>query len=433
MNPRQMQFRVGLVVLATMIVGGLMTAFNASSSLDWLPWRPSYTIGIEVPQAPGVDRKTPVRKNGIRIGRVKSIEDKGSGVLVTVDVDNNRPLYAEYEPHVRTSPLGDATIDFYPGRQPAPGEQPVPAGTVFQGRVDPNPFDSLAKLGDLKEEFSAASRSLAEAGDEVKKLANRVNNAFGEDGGPEGQGRVRRLMDTTERAMNQFAQTMQSFNEIIGDEPIPGARPAAAQMPIETPPTYSTPPRYNPQPPGTQPTPVQPPGGQAPLNNQPQVPARPPTTGPEMRQRLRQGLDELPDAIRELRATMQQSQRVLQSAERNFKNLEGFTEPLGQKGAEVADSLIKAIEGLDELIRDLGEVARALNAREGTVGQLIHDRKVYDNLNVLMFNLNKVLGDIDDLTFNLKPVVHDARIFMDKVATEPGRIINGAFNPSVVK
>jgi hypothetical protein len=50
-----------------------------------------------------------------------------------------------------------------------------------------------------------------------------------------------------------------------------------------------------------------------------------------------------------------------------------------------------------------------------------------------MFNLNEVLCDVRQFIFNLKPVVHDARIFMDKVATEPGRIINGAISPSVVK
>ena len=39
----------------------------------------------------------------------------------------------------------------------------------------------------------------------------------------------------------------------------------------------------------------------------------------------------------------------------------------------------------------------------------------------------------DDIAFRLKPVVNDARIFMDKVATEPGRIITGGLNPSNVK
>ena len=85
----------------------------------------------------------------------------------------------------------------------------------------------------------------------------------------------------------------------------------------------------------------------------------------------------------------------------------------------------------DPYIRDIHRVGR--NSREGTIGKLIHEPQLYDNLNILMFNANKVLTSIDELTFNLKPVIHDARIFMDKVATEPGRIISGAVKPSNYK
>jgi phospholipid/cholesterol/gamma-HCH transport system substrate-binding protein len=405
MNERQMQFRVGVVVFATMIIGGLLASLNGPLPTGWLPWgRARYQIGIAVPEAPGVDTNTPVRKNGILIGRVKAIEDRQGGVLLKAEIDGNRPLFTDFEPHIRTTVLGDATIDFV-SRGPAAGAQPVADGTVFQGRVDPNPFDSLGQLGDLKEEFGAASRSLSQAGDEVSKLAKRVNEALGDESGKT-NGRVTRLLDTTERAMNQFAQTMTSVNEIIGDPTTNGLPPGVGQPPMNT-----QPPLNGTQVPGTQ----------------------PPVGGQQMRQKIRQGLDELPDAIHEFRVTMRDSRGVLQSAEKNFKNLEAFTEPLGQKGPQVADSIVKAIDGLDQLVHDLGEVAHALNNRDGTVGKLIHDPQVYENLNRLMFNANKVLCDIDELTFNLKPIVHDARIFIDKVATEPGRIISGAVNPSVVK
>ncbi len=56
-----------------------------------------------------------------------------------------------------------------------------------------------------------------------------------------------------------------------------------------------------------------------------------------------------------------------------------------------------------------------------------------ENLNRLMFNFNKVLTDVDDVAFRLKPVLNDAHIFLDKVATEPGRIITGGLNPSSIK
>jgi phospholipid/cholesterol/gamma-HCH transport system substrate-binding protein len=402
MNERRMQFRVGLVVFATMIVGVVLVGLNGPKSFDWL--RSKYQVGIAVPEAPGVDTNTPVRKNGILIGRVKSIEDQDGGVLLKAEIDTNRPLYADFEPHIRTSVLGDATIDFL-SRQPAPGAQPVPDGTIFQGRVDPNPFDSLGQLGDLKNEFAAASRSLAQAGDEVSKLANRINNAFGDDMGPDGEGRMKRLLDTTERAMKQFEHTMYSVNEIIGDEPIATTQPGVIQPGVVQPPLE-----------------VQPPGKQPPATQSPD--------GQQMRQRIRQGLNELPDAIHEFRLTMRESRGVLQSAEKNLKNLEAFTEPLGQKGGDFAETILKAVSGLDQIIRDLGDVARALNNREGTIGKLIHDPTMYENLNRLMFNVNQVLCDIRELTFNLKPIVHDARIFMDKVAVEPGRIISGAVNQS---
>jgi phospholipid/cholesterol/gamma-HCH transport system substrate-binding protein len=113
--------------------------------------------------------------------------------------------------------------------------------------------------------------------------------------------------------------------------------------------------------------------------------------------------------------------------------LESFTEPLGQKGPQVTNAILKAVDGLDQLIQDLGTVARTLNNREGTIGRLLNDPQVYDNVNRLMFNANQVLNNINELTFQLKPVAHDARIFMDKVATEPGRIVTGGLNPSPIK
>ena len=52
---------------------------------------------------------------------------------------------------------------------------------------------------------------------------------------------------------------------------------------------------------------------------------------------------------------MNQFRVVLQSAEKNFKNLEGFTEPLGQKGTDITTSLLKAVDGLDRMATELRE------------------------------------------------------------------------------
>jgi phospholipid/cholesterol/gamma-HCH transport system substrate-binding protein len=151
-----------------------------------------------------------------------------------------------------------------------------------------------------------------------------------------------------------------------------------------------------------------------------------PDDGQLMRQRLREGLVELPEAIREFRT-------VLQSADRNFRNLEGFTKPLGERGPEIANAMVAAVDGLDMLVEEFTVLTRALNSREGTLGQLIHNPELYRNLNNLTSNANIVLAYFYDLLKGLRPTLDNVRIFTDKIATEPGRFIRGAINPSQTK
>ena len=130
---------------------------------------------------------------------------------------------------------------------------------------------------------------------------------------------------------------------------------------------------------------------------------------------------------------MEKFRGTLELADKNLRNLEGFTEPIGQKGEAIADALIRAVDGVDRLVEDFNVLVQALNNREGTIGRLIHDSQAYENLNRLMCNANQVLGQIYELTRRLRPVVDDARILMDKVAREPGRVVTGGLNPSSIK
>ena len=386
MNDRRMQFAVGVVALGSVFVAVILMMINSPIPNSVVPWgRGSYQITIQVPQAPGVGPDTPVRKNGVLIGRVESVEDRDDGVEVVANIDAGRTLTTRHVPHVRTSVLGDATIDFSTGPlveppRPIDGSQPIP------GVVDPNPFDSISQLANLQDDIQNTMQALARAGNEVADLAQRVDEAFGSD---QEAGRVKRFMDTTERAMNQFAQTMGSINQIIWDEPIADAR-------------------------------------------QPQ-PGLPPIDGRELRYRLRQGLNELPSVITNAQTTLNETRNMVQSADRNFRNLEGFTKPLGERGQEIATSMVEAVEGIDRLVEEFTVLSQALNSREGTLGQLIHNPQLYQNLNNLTGNANIVLKYFYDLLKGLRPVVDNVRIFTDKIATEPGRLIRGAVDPSMVK
>ena len=413
-----MQFRVGVVMLATIIIGTILATLNGPIPRDLLPWGVhAYRISIELPQAPGVGLNTPVRKNGLLIGRVSEIEDLDNGVIVKVDIDGDRRLLTSHVPHVRTSVLGDATIDFVSELAAAPPQQ-LSNGAKIPGVVDPNPFDSIAKLGDLQDDVQQTMQALARAGNEVADVAARVDEAFGSE---TEEGRIKRLLDTTERAMSQLGDAAAAFNEILGENL------------LDEPATQSAPPATQGVPPANQ--------GARPsasiaaslVNFQQPDQAEIVIHVPTTRDRLKEALNELPDAVRDFRVTMQELRVVLDSANKNFRDLEGFTEPLGRNGDRIVNSILETTEGLDRMVEELNVFTQALSSREGTLGQLIHDRQVYENLNRLIHNANQVVLQVNDITLRLRPVVNDARIFMDKVAREPGRVVTGGLNPSPIK
>ena len=86
MNERILEIRIGVLVVATCLTTGILLIVISGMT----PFLQSqYTVRIKFDQAPGVQARTPVRKNGVLIGRVSDVDlpDKG-GVLVTVRIDH---------------------------------------------------------------------------------------------------------------------------------------------------------------------------------------------------------------------------------------------------------------------------------------------------------------------------------------------------------
>jgi phospholipid/cholesterol/gamma-HCH transport system substrate-binding protein len=361
MNDRVKQFRVGVVVLATGIIGAILVTLNGPTSTEWIPGLDKhYQVTIELREAPGIGPNTPIRKNGILIGRVAEVEDRQDHVAVKANIDDGRLLYQDYGVQVRTTLLGDATVEFITRPIP-PGTPPVGNGAVFAGKVAPTPMDAVINMQD---DLRQMIDSLQTAGDEVGKLAKTMNTAIGPD--PEA-GRVPRLLDTAERSMANLSRAAESFDKFLND--------------------------------------------------------------PEIKSTVREARMTMND----VRDVAQAVQAPIDAIDRNLKNLEGFTGPLGRNGEEVAKSLIQGMNGLSQIVEELTVLVNALNSRNGTIGRLIHDPAVYDNLNRLLCNSNLVVLRINELTLRLRPIVDDVRDFTDKIAREPGRLIGGAVNPSMIK
>ncbi len=134
----------------------------------------------------------------------------------------------------------------------------------------------------------------------------------------------------------------------------------------------------------------------------------------------------MPGLVGDARTTLQSLDGVVSSAQNNLQNLESLTQPLGERGPELAQLVTSAAENLDIVLADAGEFVDSLNNSQGTVGKLVKDPELYSNVNVLVCNANVVLAHINDLAKELRPIIGDVRVFTDKVAREPGRILSGA-------
>ena len=349
MNDRVMQFRVGVVVLATAIITGiLIVLFGDLPSLV----QSTYPLRMSFADARGVADGTPVRKNGILVGRVSGVTlDERGGVSVIASIDSYVPIYRDEQPRIATTLLGDAEIQLVPGRI-VPPRQRVGKDEVLVGAAARDPFEMFTSL---EPKLGGALESLAQASESVTRLSTNLDRLLlGEDDN------FAKMVRKTEQALDSFSLAMANINDVMGD--------------------------------------------------------------PAARANLRETLNSLPSVIADLRTTVQGIGATVDTADRNLRNLEGLTKPLGERGEGMVAQIDRTIGRLDEVLQQAAFFAKALNESEGTLGKLVRDPKVYDDLAQAAANVSR-------LTRELRPIVDDVRVFTDKIARHPEQLgVRGALD-----
>ena len=138
-EPRQ-RLALGIFVFFTLfIMAGLIVVFG--SGKQWFSSYNQYTLVFT--DAPGISHGSPVRKSGVKVGQVSSIDlDNDTGLVrVVVDLDSKFIPRSNDEPVISKGLItGDTSIDFMLklGRKPERGE-PVSPGSTITGVA---PFNS---------------------------------------------------------------------------------------------------------------------------------------------------------------------------------------------------------------------------------------------------------------------------------------------------
>jgi phospholipid/cholesterol/gamma-HCH transport system substrate-binding protein len=340
MNERIMQFRVGLMVLVTILIAAiLILTFGGHPTLTG---GGHYNIYLRFKTAPNVAKDTPIRKSGIFIGRVADVELRNDEVLVTARIESRFTLYHSDVAQINPTLLGDTIIQFFPAPGTHGPAEPVKDGETLEGITTPDPLELMVQM---QAGVGKVFGSVEHTSNGMGKLVDKLNDLLDTN-----RDRCSQMVTNADKTLIALRTTMDNFNDLLAD--------------------------------------------------------------PAVRQELKTSLKQLPGLFRDAQDTFKRLNASFDLVDENLRNVNKFTQPLGERGPALVSHVDAVVQDLDTLVGQFSRFGQAINNPQGTVGQLIHNPELYQNL-------NDTVARVNELTRQLRPILDDARVFTDKIARHP--------------
>jgi len=398
---------MGILLLAVLVVlfGGKPTLFKAHNR---------YIITLS--NAAGVAPGTPVRKAGVPIGTVESVQlDDSTGLVkIVVLIDKNVTIWDNEEAVLNSGLLGDTTLEIVPresrhrpgapaelqltghvelvaAADPPPPRKPLEPGSEIPGRVPPSPqrlLDEVSRvlpstqqavleLGRAAETFNRIAPSFDAAIREAGALARDARDALPElrrtndelqiaarNWGAAGE-RVNVLLATNE---DKIVQTLQDIDDTV--QRIGKAFSNENLRNLET-----------------------------------------------ILKNTRAASDRFPSIA-------ENGDELLREAQASMADLRRMTQPLGDRSDRITRNLEEGSERFNKVMADVQELLQVINRRDGTVQRLISDPSLYNNLNDIVCQVGRMMP-------RLERALKDLEVFTDKIARHPESLgVGGAVRPS---
>ena len=393
MDENKLRFGVGVLVISAIGIGIILTfLFGAFPSV----LKKNYTLIVHFASAEGIGVNTAVLRDGVRIGRVASIEldNAKGGVEVTLAMDASKTMTRRYIPRIGTGNLvtGDAQLEFvlakpdqlkeiFPPKpdepKPDAANEPYLDGDYLNyGKNSESLFEMQADLQQTFEAIRYAGESIAIAAESVNQLASSVNKVIGGT-----DSKIEQVADEAVKALKEFNGAMADVRAIVGN--------------------------------------------------------------PILRESFEKSVIKLPDVLNEAQLTLDSTRRTFESFERvgeqfekvgvaavetvnsaqqTVKNIEQFTEPLAQHSDELVNQVMGTMSRLESTLAEVDEFGKALNNKDGSVRLLLEDKEMY-------WKIRRTVENIESATARVRPILDDVRIFTDKVARDPRQLgVRGALS-----
>ena len=162
MDENLLRLRVGLLVVMAIIILVILILLNSEG------WVSQYDVVLKPGSAPGVTIGTPVRKNGILIGRVKDVTTEDDHVRLVLGVNDKESIYSNEVASIGAeSFLGDAGIEILPLPRSQRGSRVSFGDSISRVTVKRNPMEIVDLALDLEVEMFKTLQTVQDAGEHV--------------------------------------------------------------------------------------------------------------------------------------------------------------------------------------------------------------------------------------------------------------------------
>jgi len=404
------RFGVGVLVMASAIIGVLLIAFFGAVPTLWVDRN---RVSINFPSAPRVTVDTPVRKNGVLIGRVSniSLQPGNEGVIIRMELDRKVELRKGEVPKIVSGSIitGDAVIEFVAGTpesnlrrfdgsmgtppdgildagEAAPINEIITDRSYFRGgEVATDPIESFARL---EQTLVPLMSTMNMAAGRFDSIGASIQEVIGNGDGP-----IRDMVTSIKNSSDGFNKTVAGIDRVVKQVEDARLADAIANALAEVPGIFK----------------------------------EAQTTLTQTRNTLR-GFEKFSASLeglgKEFEGIGETIREAVENANTAIENIAEFTEPVSQNSEVLVANAVGALDNLNTLSVDLKKFTTRLNNSQGTIAQLVDNPQIYYKVDQTLQSIRAASGNVEILTQKLQPILGDARIFTDKIARNPGALID---------
>ena len=382
------KLRVGFYTLIVLLILGILIFLNSEG------WGSYYNVTLKPQSAPGVREGTPVRKNGILIGRVSSVKTEDDHVVLKLAIREEERIYENEAISIGAeSVLGDAGLEVLPLPKANRGSLISHDSLLQRYEIKPNPMELIQTVLELEDDFAVtlssirdASQEIGNAGTGIDKLTSNVNSILNNE-----ESDVKKLVEDIRELSVRAKVAVDNVNGIFEQ-----------------------------------------------VNSTLQ--------DPDFQQNMDDLVTSIPPIFKEVRVGVSDFRKIIgeffgvgEQVSKSLEDVSSFTESLGDKGPEVIDEINGGVKDIRALIAKaegfggtLEKLQETLGNPDGTIGMLFNESELHDEALKAVRNLKEVTDEVKRVSTKLEPLMNDARHLVDKVARDPGGVIRGALQKKPV-